>query len=124
MKKIISTLFFVAGLMTFGFAQEANEIAVSQGATELAASKISGEYEFTLPSNLKKDEVDKYASYYTNTFTVDFDEASHTAKIKMIKNGLKDRYVMARLLTACKVKFVKVDDDSLQLYDFIDAHLK
>ena len=104
MKKIISTLFFLVGLLSFSFSQEAHQIAASKGAEDLAASKTSGVYEFTLPSTL--------------------DEASHKATLTMVDNTLKNRYVMVRLLTACKVTHVTVDDETLQLYDFIDFYLK
>lgn len=124
MKKIISTLFFVAGLVTFGFAQETNDIAVSEGATELVASKTSGVYEFTLPSNVTKDQVEASAKYYTSVFTVEFDEASHKATITMIKNEVKDRYVINRLLTSLQVRHVQVGEESLELHEFVDAYLK
>jgi hypothetical protein len=124
MKKIISILFFLVGLLSFSFSQEAHQIATFKGAEDLAASKTSGLYEFTLPSTLSKESIDKSASYYKSMFTVDFDEASHKATLTMVDNTLKNRYVMVRLLTACKVNHVTVDDETLQLYDFIDSYLK
>jgi hypothetical protein len=95
MKKIISTLLFVVGLVSFSFSQESNQIAESNGADELVASKTSGVYEFTLPSALTKEKIDKSASYYTSFFSLDFDESSHKAKMTMVKNTMKNRYVMA-----------------------------
>ena len=124
MKKIISTLLFVVGLVSFTFAQDANNTALTNGTEELAASKTSGVYEFTLPSSLTKEDVEKSAKYYTSIFSLEFDEGSHVATITMIDNSLKNRYVMTRLLTACKVNYVNVDETSYQLYDFIDAYLK
>ena len=124
MKKIISTLFFVVGLMSIGFAQEANELALTNGTEELATSKTSGVYEFTLPASITKEKLESSAKYYTPYFTVAFDEASHIATITMIDNTLKNRYVIARMLTACNIKFLKVDEESYQLYDFIDKYLK
>lgn len=124
MKKIISTLLFVVGLVSFGIAQESNDLALTNGTEALASSKTSGLYEFTLPSNLTKEKVDASAKYYTSVFTVDFDESSHVAKITMLSNELKDRYVITRLLTACGVKHVQVGESSYELYDFIDKFLK
>ncbi|NRA11703.1 MAG: hypothetical protein HRT57_07100 [Crocinitomicaceae bacterium] len=124
MKKIISTLLFVVGLVSFSFSQEAHQIASTTGAEDLAISKTSGVYEYTLPSNITKEALTKSASYYKTNFTVDFDEASHKATITIPENTLRNRYVMARLLTACKVTHIAVDDKKLQLYDFIDSYLK
>jgi hypothetical protein len=124
MKKIISTLLFVVGLVSFSFSQEAHQIAASNGAEDLAASKTSGVYEFTLPSTLTKESIDKSASYYSSIFSLDFDESSHKAKMTMVENTLKNRYVMTRMFTACKITHVTVDEETLQLYDFIDSYLK
>lgn len=124
MKKIISTLLFVIGLVSIGFAQEAKELAVTNGAEELAISKTSGVYEFTMPSELTKEKIESNAKYYTPYFTVAFDEASHVATVTMVDNTMKNRYVIARLLTTCNVKFLQVGEDSHQLYDFIDLYLK
>ena len=124
MKKLVSSLFIVAGLFTFGFAQEANEIAISNGEMGLVASKISGEYEFTMPSNLTKEKFDASAKYYTTAFSAAYDEGSHKMSLKMIENEQKNRYVIARLLTACQVKYIRVDDTSIKLYEFIEKYLK
>lgn len=124
MKRIISTLLFVVGLVSFSFSQEAHQIAASNGAEVLATSKTSGVYEFTLPSTLLKESIDKSASYYKSIFTTDFDESSHKVTFTMVENTLKNRYVITRMLTACKVTHVTVDEKTLQLYDFIDSYLK
>ncbi|MBL4861830.1 MAG: hypothetical protein JKY09_02280 [Crocinitomicaceae bacterium] len=121
MKKLIYTLFVLVGLSSFSFAQE-NDLAITNGATELAVSKVSGIYVFTLPDNVTKEDVAKNAKYYTHYFSVEFKD--HKATIKMTNNNAKDRYVIARFLTACKVRHIQVDDDSLELYDFIEKHLK
>jgi hypothetical protein len=124
MKKIISTLLFVVGLVSFSFSQESHQIAESNGADELVASKTSGVYEFTLPSALTKEKIDKSASYYTSIFSLDFDESSHKAKMTMVENTLKNRYVMTRMFTACQITHVTVDGKTILLYDFIDSYLK
>jgi hypothetical protein len=124
MKKLVSTLFILLGLVTFSFAQEAHTIAVSNGAEALNSSKVSGDYEFTLPSTLTEEQVVKNASYYTSILTVTFDKGSNKASIHMLSNEQKDRYVLARFLTACKIQHVKVGDDTVELYDFIEKFLK
>ena len=124
MKKIISTLLFVVGFVAFSFSQNAENTALTNGTEDLASSKVSGVYEYTLPSNITKESVDASAKYYTSVFTVAFDEGTHKATITMIDNKLRNRYVMTRLLTACKVTFVTVDEKTYELYDFIDSFLK
>ena len=122
MKKLMYTLFVLVGLTSFSFAQQ--NTAVSQGAKALELSKTSGEYVFTLPSNLTNREVQDNAKYYTHYFTVDFNEESHEAKIKMIENTSKSRFVIARFLTACKVSEVKVDSEMVKITPFLNDYLK
>lgn len=124
MKKLISTLFVLVGLVSFSFAQEASEIAQTNGATELIRSKASGEFVFVLPDNITSKTVETNANYYTSTFTLNFDASSHEADITMLSNEVKDRYVIIRFLTACGVKFIKVDETTMELYDFASKYLE
>ena len=124
MKKLLIALFVLFGATTMTFAQEANEIATTKGAKVLASSKTSGQYTFTMPSNITQADIDKNAKYYTHYFTVTFDESSRTAGIEMVENTEKNRYVIARFLTACGVRYLTVDDANLELHDFIEKHLK
>ena len=123
MKKIISTLLFVVGLVSFSFAQDVTNTALSNGSDDLAKSKVSGEYVFTLPSNITAEEVEKNSKYYTSTFTVSFDASSNEAKISMIRNEKKDRYVITRLLASCSVNYIKVGDTSYNITEFIESYL-
>lgn len=124
MKKLILTFCVLVGLSSFSFAQEVNEIALTKGSKELTASKESGKFEFTLPSNVTSAEVEKNSTYYTHYFSVSFDEGSHKASIEMTENTSKNRYVIARFLTSCGVRYLDVNDENIELYDFIEAYLK
>lgn len=124
MKKIISTLLCVIGLVTFSFSQEGDNTALTNGTEKLELSKISGLYEFTLPARVTKDIVEQSAKYYTSSFTVAMDEASHKATITMISNEMRDRFVITRFLSAVKISHVTVDEKTYELYEFIDAFLK
>ena len=124
MKKIIYTLFVLIGFMSMSFAQEKSEIANSEGKTELLKSKESGEYVFVLPAGLTKDQVAKNASYYTSMFSVAYDENSYEAKVTILDNAPKSRFVIARFLSACGIRFVKVNDDFVDITEFINQYLK
>ena len=124
MKKLIFTFFVLIGLSSMGFAQEADAIATTKGSKELSSSKESGKFEFTLPSSLTAEDVSKNAAYYTHYFTVSFDAGSHKAVLAMTENTSKNRYVIARFLTACGVSHLEVDKANVKLYDFIDLYLK
>lgn len=123
MKKLIYTLFVLIGLSTVSFAQT-SDVAVAEGNTELMASKKTGNYKFTLPANLTKEDVAKNAKYYTRYFTVDFNESAHTATLNVADNDEKNRTVVARFLIACGVNKVKVDGREMEISKFMNAYLK
>lgn len=124
MKKLIKSLIFVFAFASISFAQEANQIAESQGATALTKSKLSGDYVFTMPSNLTAEDVSQNSKYYTLYFTVNFDEGSKKASIHMLDNSPKARFVICRFFTACGVQYVEVDDVNLDLTAFTEKYLQ
>ena len=124
MKKLIYTLFILVGFSSFGFSQETNNTTRTNGSIELVSSKTSGEFVFHLPVGVTAEDVKKNSAYYTHYFTVSFDVNSHEATIHMVENTTKNRYVIARFLTACGMKYVQVDGKALELHDFVNAYLK
>lgn len=111
-------------VISFSFGQEVENIAVSNGTKELASSKISGEYEFQFETERTSESVEKAASFYTQYFTVDFDEETQLVKIKMIENTASSRIIIARFLSYNKVQYVKIDGDETSVSDFMDKYLK
>lgn len=124
MKRLALALLVLVGMSSSAFSQEASNIATTKGSKELAASKVNGNFIFVLPDNVTSDQVTKSAKYYTHYFSVDFDVDSHTVKVEMKDNTQKGRYVIARFLSSCGVRYLAVDSENLELYDFLDKHLK
>ena len=124
MKKLILTLVIAVSAVSFTFAQEATEIANSNGVEALKTSKSSGSYVFTLPSNVTKDEVAKSSKYYTHYFTVSFDAGTHVATLSMVDNTEKNRYVITRFLSSCGVRYVSISGENVPLDTFITDYLK
>ena len=112
MKKLIYTLFVLVGLSSFGFSQEASNTAGTNGATELTSSKRTGDFVFQLPEGVTAEDVKKNSAY------------SHKASLHMVDNTSKNRYVIARFLTACGMKYVQVDEKALEIHTFIEEYLK
>ena len=123
MKKIVFTLTLLVGFATVSFAQEANEIAVSEGSEELAKSKVDGDYILVLSGKTEAD-ISGSAAYYTQYFKVNFDESSQKAKIEMVENNARSRSVIVRFLVASGVRYVDVDGKSISINDFMMNHLQ
>jgi hypothetical protein len=122
MKNLVYTFFVIIGFSMMSFAQESDEIAVSQGKQELVNSKMDGVYEFTFASQTA-EEIKKSASYYTNYFTVVYDESSKVATITMIENDPKGRAVIMRFLSASGARYIDVDGTMISTSEFMVEHL-
>jgi uncharacterized cupredoxin-like copper-binding protein len=124
MRTLFLTCIAFIGLSTMSFAQETESTATAQSKSELVSSKESGNYLFVLPAGKTAEEINKNAKYYVHYFTVDFNENTSEAKIKMISNDEKSRHVVIRFLTASGVQHVIVDGKSMLTEDFFNNYMK
>lgn len=122
MKTVFCSFIFAIGLSTMSYAQEA--IAISPSKTEIAAGKTSGKFKFVLPEGTKAEDVAQNSQYYTNYFTVVFDEASRVADITMISNDERARAVVIRFLSANSVGKVSIDGKVVSISEYFDTYLK
>jgi hypothetical protein len=121
--KTFLTFIFISFSTLFLNAQDANT-AICNSKSSLVKGIESGIIEITLPQSATKESVDKYAGYYKNAFTVNFDEKSHIVNIKMVENTSSNRRVILRFLTANQVQNVIVEDKSFLISDFYENFLK
>ncbi len=124
MKKFLYTFIVLVGFATVGFSQGRMNVAASEGKEALAASKVSGDYVFTLPASVTQEMVTKNATYYTSYFSVSFDAATHKASIHMVYNEGQSRSVIIRFLSSCGVDHVGVDGENVVMYDFLSKYLQ
>lgn len=124
MKKLISTLTFVLGVVALSFGQDASNTASTQGADALVTSKTSGTYVYTLPSVTTDEQVSKAASYYTDFFTVSFDTDSREATLDIIGERAQSTMIANRFLSACGARFVNVDGKDYKLHEYYEAFVK
>jgi hypothetical protein len=122
MKRFFAILALVLGVSGFTYAQDG--VVKSNGTEQLKTSKISGEYAFTFPATVTKEQVENNAKYYTLYFTPVFDDASKKVSIKLNENTERSRYVIARFLTACGMKEVAIDGKNVDMTSFIENYLK
>lgn len=124
MKKFISTIAFVFGVFALSFAQTATNTAITEGSEELAKSKVSGSYVYTLPQGTTSDEVSKAASYYKQYFTVNYEQTSQEASIEIVGDAAPSRQIILRFLSGCGVRYIEVDGESKALDVFYEDNLK
>jgi len=123
MNKFLCTLIVLVGFASVGFSQNPITLANSEGKAALMASKVSGEYIFTMPESVDKAMVAKNSVFYLAYFAVDFDETSKIAKINLVENEPSSRIIIARFLTSCGVREVQIDEQEESMTDFIANYL-
>ncbi len=119
---LTAVLFLVLSITAIG--QENSGIAVSKGTVELAKSKTSGVYHFTLPKGTTSASVEEKAKYYLLYFKVTFVEATSEATITMVTNDEKSRHVICRFLTSSNANHVTVDGKEITLDELYTTYLK
>lgn len=124
MRKIFLSLFVLFSLTSFSFAQEAELLVDSKGKSALIESKTTGEFEFKFETKKSKESIEKASSFYTQHFTVDYNEETGIVKINMINNTPESRIIVSRFLSYSQVRFVKVDNENLNMTDFIEMYLR
>jgi len=124
MNKLFLSAVLFLGLSITAIGQEEAGVAISKGTVELAKSKTSGVYHFTLPKGATSASVEEKAKYYLLYFKVTFVEATSEATITMVTNDEKSRQVICRFLTASKANHVTVDGKEITLDELYTTYLK
>jgi hypothetical protein len=122
MKNLILT-FLILASMTVSYGQT-NNTAICTSKTSLIEGKEKGIIELKLPESVLKEDVEKYASYYENSFKVNFDVNSHKIKFNMVENTSSNRRIILRFLAANQIQHVIVEDKSYVVSDFYEKFLK
>ena len=117
-------IFFCWGANFNNFVCQKENIAIAGTSQELAASKISGSYQFTLSETTKEEDVTKAAAYYPGFFTVSYNSSNHVASIEMVENNENARRILLRFLSSIRCQKIQVDGQSLFIHEFYDDYLK
>lgn len=123
MNKFLCTLIVLVGFATISYSQSSMTLANSEGKVALMESKVSGEYIFTMPERVDQAMVEKNSAFYVAYFSVAFDETSKVTKINMVENEAQSRIVIARFLTSCGVREIQIDEQEVNMTDFITNYL-
>lgn len=115
------TLMLTLSLLTFG--QDQGEAFVKGTETSMIAAKKAGVFEFKLPAEATKDEVEKNKAYYTDYFSVDYKSEIQIALIKMVDNTPQARRVITRFLISNGVRTIKLGDTKYTVAEFYDNFL-
>lgn len=119
MKKILFAL--VVTLMAFAASAQKS---ASVTAKALETGKSSGKYVMTLSSDITSAKVDEVKGYYTDYFTVSYDQVKHEATIALTANEPMNKRVILRFLSSLGMRTVNVDGSEKTLEDFYDGYLK
>ena len=119
MKNIIAALVFVLSI-GLSFAQTAS---ISGDESSIAKQVEMGKFEIEMPASTSAEDLEKSAEYYVDYFTVDYDESSNTATIKMVDNTPSSRRVINRLLLSNGVRTIAFNGEEYSINEFYDTYL-
>lgn len=122
MKKVL-TIVLAAFLGGSALAQDAPAKAKVESAAKFNAAKGKGTYVFELPAGATAESVKKTASYYTQYFTVNFDEKTKKAELNMVQTDEKAKHVIVRFLVSNNVQAVTMDGKDYTPEEFFKEHI-
>lgn len=122
----MKNLFALTLLLTFtafSFAQEKGEAFVKGNDASMLIAKKAGVFEFKLPAESTREEVEKNKAYYTDYFSVEYKPEIQIAIVKMIENTAGNRRVITRFLVSNGVRTIKLGDTPYTVAEFYDNFL-
>ena len=120
MKTVMMT-FFALMIGALAFSQSVEYKGTKE---DIAKAVEKGVFIFAFSESASSDEINKNAQYYTDYFTVSFNDETKEALIKMEDNSEMGRRVITRFLLSSGVKSVVLDGEKLTLNDFFEKYLK
>ncbi len=123
-KSIVLMCLVFLGSVGYSVAQDKANTAKISSKVALTDGKSNGMYSIVLPEGLTAEKVNKNASYYQSSFTVEYAEKSREAKIKMVQNDDKNRHVIVRFLGSCGVQYVSLDGKTISTEELFTTYMK
>ncbi|RFC54353.1 hypothetical protein [Brumimicrobium aurantiacum] len=120
MKKLI-ILFAMAFLTSLGFAQTAT---VEGTAANLKENLAEDFIEFTMPSEVTTEDVEKSSQYYTDYFNVSFDDNTNLARIDLVNQDQQAKRVITRFLLSTGVRTVNFEGTDYTIMEFYSNFLE
>jgi len=120
MKTILTTM-LVLFTLNCTFAQKT---AIVKNKSQVTSIKEAGVGTITMPGDITASEIESKSKFYTQYFTVNFDEATKIATFNMVENDERGRAVIMRFLSACDTQDIRVGDEILSIQDFYQKYLK
>ncbi|HLV42680.1 MAG TPA: hypothetical protein VKY37_10395 [Brumimicrobium sp.] len=120
MKKLITLI----AIMIFSLSAFA-QIAKVEGSEEVLKENLAdNRVVFIMPSEMTSETIEKSAQYYTDYFTVDYDEKSQKAKILLISGDESDRRVIVRFLLSSGVRTISFAGSDYTIMEFYSSFLE
>lgn len=121
MRILVIMFVFFAG---FSFSQDKIFEAKVANPKQFQESKTSGEFKFIFPKETKKETLEKNAAFYTQYFTMQFDEAKHVVTLKMLTNDSKSRQIINRFMISNKITQIEMDGVLYKVDEFYQKQMK
>ena len=115
---IVLAVFFIIGFQLN--AQTAEYIGTADNFSEKVAE---GVFQIIMPENTQSSEIERTSAYYTDYFTIEYDENERMVTVTMVQNDAQSRRVINRFLLSNGVKEISFDGNTFNINSFFNQHL-
>lgn len=98
-------------------------VAIVQSTKDFQAQELKDIFTFTVSKDITAEQVKYQSAFYTDYFTVQFNEATHQLTFKMNDQDLKKRNIMRRMFAGLEVESVQFDGIFYTVDDFFQKHI-
>ena len=122
--RYLLALLFVIQIQIFYAQTEQNTVVVAATLSEFENNLSQNSLSITFPSSADVVKITSTADFYTDYFTVQYNETTRVAKSHYLNNENISRLVTVRFLFSNNINFVSFNGNTFENTTFFEQYLK
>jgi hypothetical protein len=122
--RYLLALLFVIQIQIFYAQTEQNTVVVAATLSEFENNLSQNSLSITFPSSADVVKITSTADFYTDYFTVQYNETTRVAKLHYLNNENISRLVTVRFLFSNNINFVSFNGNTFENTTFFEQYLK
>lgn len=122
--RYLLALLFVIQIQIFYAQTEQNTVVVAATLSEFENNLSQNPLSITFPSSADVVKITSTADFYTDYFTVQYNETTRVAKLHYLNNENISRLVTVRFLFSNNINFVSFNGNTFENTTFFEQYLK
>lgn len=122
--RYLLALLFVIQIQIFYAQTEQNTVVVAATLSEFENNLSQNSLSITFPSIADATKITSTSDFYTDYFTVQYNETTRVAKLHFLNNENISRLVTVRFLFSNNINFVNFNGNTYENTTFFEQYLK